>query len=161
MLRAFLLLFDWIFESARIPLARQLSPYIHEFPAAYAKMVIDPDYRPTLTDFITGYLDHNPTRNRPLDLLPLLAHIDHARVFAYPIERDLVKPRPTFHYRLPNSEVDDPAWTIARDWNTWVEVERLAGDPERARKMADEYQRVHAAELFPRSSWIKRTREWL
>ena len=38
----------------------------------------------------------------------------------------LVKPRPAFHYRLPNCMVDEPHWTVAREWNTWVAVERLA-----------------------------------
>ena len=159
-LRAFLLLFDWIYEAAEIPIARQLSPYITDFPAAYVTKVLDANYAPDLGTFITDYLDHNPTRNRPLDLLPLLSHLDHDKVFGYPIERDLVKSRPTFHYRLPNSEVDDPAWTIARDWNNWVAVERLAEDPQRSREMAVDRARIYG-EMFPRAKWVKRTREWL
>jgi len=27
--------------------------------------------------------------------------------------------------------VDEPDWTLAREWNTWVEVERLAADADR------------------------------
>ena len=160
-LRAFFLIFDWLYEASNIPLVRRLSPYINDFPAAYVKMVLNPDYAPDLAQFVTDYLEHNPTRNRPLDLLPLLSHIDHAKVFSYPIEKDLVKSRPTFHYRLPNSEVNDPAWTIARDWNSWVAVERLAHDPARVREMCEDYARVHADLMFTRAKWITRTREWL
>ena len=29
-----------------------------------------------------------------------------------PIEGQKVKPRPTFHYRLPNSMIDEPEWVI-------------------------------------------------
>lgn len=40
----------------------------------------------------------------------------------------LVKARPAYHYRLPNCLIDEPDWRLAREWNTWVAVERLAAD---------------------------------
>jgi hypothetical protein len=84
---------------------------------------------------IDDYLDASPSRNRELDMLPLFAHLDHDRVRArLPYEK--ISARPTFHYRLPDSRVDDPAWTIAADWNRWVEVERLACDPARLVRLA-------------------------
>jgi hypothetical protein len=54
-------------------------------------------------------------------------------------DKHLVKPRPAFHYRLPNCLIDEPDWTLAREWNTWVTVEQLASDPERIRTMSREY----------------------
>src|SRR3546814_9457337 len=50
---------------------------------------------------------------------------------ALPIWRltdELIKARPTFHYRLPNARLADPQWSIVREWNLWVRVERLAHD---------------------------------
>jgi hypothetical protein len=74
------------------------------------------------------YLERNPTRNRPLDWLPLFAHLNKDLVFEYPVEKDLIKPRPTLHYRLPSSLIDDPSWSIATEWNKWVIIDDLAAN---------------------------------
>lgn len=161
-LRAFFLLFDWLFVEAEIPLSRKLTPFIHRFPAEYVQLVLNPNYQPDLDELMTDYLTYNPTRNRPLDMLPLFADINPHKVFSYAVERDLVKSRPTFHYRLPNSQVDDPTWTVADDWNKWVEIERLADDPGRIREMSEDYLHVHEdTVVFTRSKWVEKTRDWL
>ncbi|MGE0529257.1 MAG: amidoligase family protein [Bdellovibrionales bacterium] len=161
-IRAFFLLYDWLYEESEIPLARKLAPFIHEFPSDYVDLVLNPGYNPDLNRLITDYLSHNPTRNRPLDLLPLFAFLDKDKVFSYPVEAELVKPRPTFHYRLPNSMVDDPNWTMSSEWNRWVEVEKLAAEPKRIQEISQDYMQLHEQRrLFSRSKWAERTREWL
>jgi hypothetical protein len=35
--------------------------------------------------------------------------------------------------------VDEPQWTLAAEWNRWVEVERLASDPQRLATMSRDY----------------------
>jgi hypothetical protein len=142
-LRAFLLLYPKLKRHGEVDVARRLSPYINPFPEAYARLVLSDGY--PARDFgrlIDDYLEHNPTRNRPLDLLPVLAHLDRERVTTRLARQDLrlVKPRPAFHYRLPNCQVDEPDWTVAREWNSWVEVERLANDPERIGQLVRENQ---------------------
>lgn len=129
MLRAFLLKYDWLLARADVDLARRISPYIQAYPENYVAHVMDPDYAPDLNQLIDDFLAYTPTRNRPLDLLPLFAHIDKDRVMAAPVERELIKPRPAFHYRLPNCLIDEPDWNLAAAWNDWIEVERLAADP--------------------------------
>ena len=138
-LRAFLLLYPWLRRRTEVDIARRISPYINPFPPAYARLVLDPDYPATVERLVDDYLAHNPTRNRPLDLAPVLAHLDADRVARRVQERHLVKPRPAFHYRLPNCMVDEAYWTIAREWNTWVAVEELANDPARLAEMSREY----------------------
>lgn len=161
-MRAFFLLYDWLFEESEIPVARRLAPFIHEFPDDYIRLVLETSYAPSRKELIKDYLEHNPTRNRPLDMLPLFAHLDKTLVFSYPIEKDLVKPRPTFHYRLPNSEVDDPYWEIAADWNKWVEIERLAFDENRLIKMTEDFFETRDnSMLFVHSKWAEKTRRWL
>ncbi|MBX3020893.1 MAG: amidoligase family protein [Bdellovibrionales bacterium] len=161
-LRAFFLLYDWLFVESDVTLTRRVAPYIHRFPNEYVDMVLNPSYRPDLDELMTDYLTMNPTRNRPLDMLPLFAHINPHKVFSYAVERDLVKSRPTFHYRLPNSQVDDPEWSVAADWNKWVEIERLACDPLRMREMSHDYIHVHEDTLlFTRNKWVEKTRDWL
>lgn len=138
-LRAFLLLYPWLKQRVNVDLARSLSPYINPFPDEYACLVLRLDYAPDAGRFIDDYLAHNPTRNRPLDMLPIMCHLDQERVMQRVRGKHLVKPRPAFHYRLPNCLIDEPAWTLAREWNTWVAVERLAHDPDRIARMTRDY----------------------
>jgi hypothetical protein len=160
--RAFFLLFDWLYEESEIPLSRKIAPFIHDFPTEYVDLVLAVDYRPSLNQFMHDYLEYSPTRNRPLDLLPLFAFLDRETVFSYPVEQDMVKARPTFHYRLPNSQMDDPDWTIASDWNKWVEIEKLAEDPHRIRRMSQDYfQTREESFVFSRAKWIEKTRSWI
>lgn len=129
-LRAFLCLYDWLFARADINVTRRLTSYIDPFPVDYVRLVTAPDYAPDLAGLIDDYLLHNPTRNRALDLLPLFAHLDPARVAGVTAD-PLIKPRPAFHYRLPDCEIDRPGWGIAAAWNDWLQVESLAADPPR------------------------------
>ena len=161
-LRAFLLLNPWIRSESDIDLARRIAPFIKEFPPAYRQLVLGADYGPGLQQLIDDYLAHNPTRNRPLDLLPLLAHIDEARVRAHAAEPQLLKPRPAFHYRLPNCLIDDPEWRIAHEWRYWVEIERIAGDEARLAAMCAEALRYDESPLpFAGGGWTERVRDWV
>lgn len=138
-LRAFLLLYEWLFRKADVDTLRWLMPFINSFPREYARRVVDPDYAPDVGRFADDYVAHNPTRNRPLDLLPLLAFND-PRLLARPeLAGQKVSPRPTYHYRLPNSLIDEPNWSVAKEWGRWVLVERLAADPDLAARFAREY----------------------
>ncbi|MCC5806442.1 MAG: amidoligase family protein [Opitutales bacterium] len=137
-LRAFLILYDWLKEKLEVDLSRRLTPFIDPFPRAYARLVLAPDYAPDLDTLIRDYLRHNPTRNRPLDMLPLFAHLREDVVFEG-FEPKLVSPRPAYHYRLPNCSLNDPAWTLASEWNRWVVVERVAADKERMAHLAESW----------------------
>ncbi|WP_043739077.1 amidoligase family protein [Thioalkalivibrio nitratireducens] len=159
--RAFVLLYEALVKVGEIDLARRLSPYIRPFPGGYVRHVLQSGYAPDITRLIDDYLEHNPTRNRPLDLLPLFAEIDRDRVMAAPVERSLVKPRPALHYRLPNCEIDDPNWTLARPFNGWAEVEHLAADRDRLEAAAAEYLRRPGQALGQfTDDWVRRIRDW-
>jgi hypothetical protein len=138
-LRAFLLLYDWLFRKSDVDLTRRLLPFINPFPEEYARLVIDPDYAPDMARLADDYLRWNPTRNRPLDLLPLLAYCDPGLTDRPELAGQKVKPRPTFHYRLPNSLIDAPRWSIATEWARWVLVERLAVGPELVARLSRAY----------------------
>lgn len=160
--KSFVLLYDALVKVGHIDLSRQLSPYIRPFPGSYVRHVLQPGYEPSITELIDDYLEHNPTRNRPLDLLPLFTEIDHDRVMAAPVERELVKARPAFHYRLPNSEIDDPDWTLARAFNGWAEVEHLAASPDRLQVASEAYlHRPSQALAALTDEWAGRIRDWL
>ena len=148
-LRAFVLLYPWLKRRTEVDLARRVTPYINPFPPAYARLILSPDYPATADRLIDDYLAHNPTRNRPLDMVPVLAFLDPERVNRRVQERHLVKPRPAFHYRLPNCMVDEPQWSIAAEWNTWVAVERLAADVGSVAEMSREYLLAERQSMRP------------
>ncbi len=129
-LQAFLCLYEWLLARADIDLLRRVSPYVDSFPRAYVLKVLQDRYAPNLAGLIDDYLFDNPTRNRALDMLPLFAHLDADRV-RRTTDDPLIKPRPTFHYRLPDCDIHVPGWGLHAAWNDWVEVERLAADPQR------------------------------
>lgn len=137
-LKAFVLLNAWLRRQVAPDPTRGLLGFAEPFPDSYVRTILAPDYRPDLARFIDDYLAANPTRNRDLDILPLLAFLDGRRVRdTLPAEK--IRPRPTFHYRLPDARVSDPGWSIAPDWNRWVAVERLAADRERLDRLAAAY----------------------
>ncbi|HET98434.1 MAG TPA: amidoligase enzyme [Desulfurivibrio alkaliphilus] len=160
-LQAFVLLNEALVKAGNIDLTRQLSPYIRPFPGNYGRLILQPDYQPAMTRLIDDYLEYNPTRNRPLDMLPLFAEIDRERVWAAPVEHELIKPRPALHYRLPNCEIDDPTWSLAQPFNGWAEVEHLAANPEQLQAAAGEYlQRPSQALGQFTDEWVERIRGW-
>lgn len=160
-LRAFLVLHEWLEETGNIDISRRLTPYINPFPKSYAAQVTAASYSPSREQLMDDYYDANPTRNRPLDLLPLFAWLDDERASAHP-EQQLVKARPAYHYRMPNCRVEEPQWRIAKEWNRWVVVEELAADEARLEQICEAYQE-HVAEPFSflATPWRERVREWL
>lgn len=141
-LQSFLGLFEWLQGRSQVDLSRRVTPYIDPFGKDYMKLVLDPDYQPSMDQLIDDYLEHNPTRNRALDMLPLFAHIDEDRVRAV-VDDDRVKARPTFHYRLPNCQIDEPDWGLIRPWRDWLQIEALAHDRESLRVMCTAWQKHH------------------
>lgn len=154
-LRAYFCLYDWIAAREKIDVTRKLTPYIDHFDKAYVRKVIDWDYRPSQQQLIDDYLQHNPTRNRNFDMLPLFAHLDEARVRAL-VDDDRINPRPTFHYRLPNCDIDNPDWNLDRPWRLWLEVEKLSNDESRLQNFCAAYCKVLDSLIPPigEKSWL-------
>lgn len=151
-IRAFLLSYDELIEAERVDLSRRITPYVQPFPEEYVAHVLQADYAPDRDELIDDYLRLTPTRNRPLDLLPLFAHLDEGKIMNAPVEAHLVKPRPAFHYRLPNCLIDDPDWSLATVWNRWIGVERLADDRDRLERLRE--RRLSSSS--PLRRWLSR-----
>lgn len=133
-LRAFLVMYEWLDEKHRIDTSRKLTPYIDPIPDEYALLILQEGYDPDVPTLIDGYLKHNPTRNRPLDMLPLFTFMDKERVLSV-VDDGLTSSRPTFHYRLPNCEISNSDWSIAQEWNHWAVVERVAYNKEKLNEL--------------------------
>lgn len=159
-IQAFLLLSTWIIESANIDITRRfLTKYIDPFPAPYVELVLNESYTPAINSLIDDYLEHNPTRNRALDCLPIFCHIDQARVLAAlsEEERKLVSGRPAFHYRLPDCKLNVPGWSPHQPWNQWVYIEKLASDDALLGELIAEWRCSNDTfTIAPKTSWAMR-----
>jgi hypothetical protein len=157
LLRAYVLMSDWLRQQIQVDFTRRISTFVEPFPAAYVRAILARGYVPTVGELIDDYIAANPTRNRELDLLPLFKHLDESRVREQLDDR-LIHARPTYHYRLPDCRLSDPDWGVVVEWNRWVEVERLAADEERLQSLAarflqqPEAQQEHWPAIVARSA---------
>jgi hypothetical protein len=151
-IQAFLLLEKRLRDEIDVDPSRRIAPFIDNFPDSYRELVLDPDYAPDMDSLVADYLEHNPTRNRPLDMTCLFAHLDPDTVLKKVEEPHLVKPRPTYHYRLPDCRIDDPDWSMALEWNRWAMVERLAADSEELARQCRDYAQRPKSPL----DWLRR-----
>jgi hypothetical protein len=142
-IQAFLLLYTWIIDSSEIDITRRfLTKYIDPFPQDYMELALDNSYTPDRAALIEDYLTHNPTRNRALDMLPILFELNPDCVLAgiSEDERKLVKRRPA-----------------AAAWNRWVYVETLAADTGLLQELIEAWRDSSASfSIAPRSSWAIR-----
>ena len=153
-LQAFSCLFEWLKARDEMDLTRRLTSFADPYPKDYELLVLDDDYRPDEPQLIDDYLQHNPTRNRALDMLPLFAHLDEDRVKSA-LDDPRIKSRPTFHYRLPNCRLGDDGWSLLDPWRGWLEVERLAAAPEALSELASARRRhLEAFTIGATDEWI-------
>lgn len=157
-LKAELLLSDWMREIMAIDLTRRLTAFVDPFPEAYVLKVVAADYWPDLAGLIDDYLAFNATRDRELDMLPLFAWFDEATV-ARATSGVKVGKRPTFHYRLPNANLGVAGWSLGLEWNRWCVIERLADDRDKLNAMGSAYIE-NRRRLIP-ERWGLRASEWL
>ena len=158
--RAFILLYDWLLLHMRMDRIRRLTAFAQPYPEEYARLVLDSDYAPDMGTLIDDYIAYNPSRDRALDLLPIFLHAEPERVRAR-LPSPLIKPRPAFHFRMPNSRVDEPDWSISQEWGYWVEIERLAANPRVLKRMAARYLGTGQSPLHLISArWRLETERW-
>lgn len=159
-LQAFCLLQWWLVDTLDVDATRKLSPYIDLYPEAYVERVLA-EGAPDMDEIFDAYLEHNATRNRALDLLPLLAEVDEERV-RDAIDDARIKARPTFHFRMPNCQIERADWSLADAWNTWCVVEKLAARAAAREALALEFRDARRFLLgVKRSDWVARVDQWL
>ena len=159
-LQAFAILQWWLVDAHEVNATRRISPYIDLYPQAYLRQVLSKS-ESTMGQIFDDYLEHNASRNRALDLLPMLAEIDSDRV-REAVDDPKIKARPAFHYRLPNCHIERPDWSLTGAWNTWCVVERLADREDDLGALADEFLAADRPVLgVGRSDWVGFVDRWL
>ncbi|MGM0953532.1 MAG: amidoligase family protein [Pseudomonadota bacterium] len=160
-LRAFAALYDWLRTRHQIDLSRKFTTYIEPWSSRYVQILMADDYAPDLPTLMADYLQHNPTRNRALDLLPLFAHLDSSLLETY-VRDPRIKSRPTLHYRLPDCDIDNPLWHFSSVWNDWVVVDDLANNPEDLEALRRYYHETRKLSFHNLThSWRESSAQWL
>lgn len=159
-LAAFSLLQWWLVEAHQVNASRRISQYVRLYSQDYVKKLLS---RPEaqLNELLEDYLAHNASRNRALDMLPMLAEIDEKQVKRV-IDDPKIKPRPAFHYRMPNCHIEQKDWSLADSWNVWWVVEQLANRPHDLENLTTAF---FAADRpftgVSRNGWIEFIEQWL
>jgi hypothetical protein len=153
--RAFLILYPWLLQDGEIDRTRRMSPFIDPFPQEYLELLFDADYAPEGPEMVRDYHQYNPDRNRPLDLYPLLAELWPKVVESFEGIGKL-RPRPTYHYRLPNSDIDRADWSLIEEWNRWVKIEKLAHQPALIKDLMQTYLKQKSDTLINfEQDWVQ------
>ena len=114
-----------------------------------------------MDEIFADYLEHNATRNRALDLLPMMAEIDEDRV-RRAVDDPKIKARPAFHYRLPNCHIEREDWSLSQPWNVWWVVEELAQRPDDLRDLGAKFLEAERPVLdVSRADWVAFLDQWL
>ncbi|MBM9593495.1 amidoligase family protein [Roseitranquillus sediminis] len=140
-LTAFALIEDWLRLADPMNASRRLMPFTDAYPRRFVRELLALPPGAEMDALVALYLRLTPSRNRALDMLPLFRHLRPAQVASAAHNLAAVAPRPAWHYRLPDSRVDEADWTIAYEWNRWVMVERVAARPDLLAHLADEWAR--------------------
>nr|WP_305907330.1 amidoligase family protein [Methylomarinum sp. Ch1-1]MDP4520072.1 amidoligase family protein [Methylomarinum sp. Ch1-1] len=159
-LRAFAVLQWWLVDAHDVDVTRKMSPYIDLYPEAYLKKLLSAP-QPTMEQLFADYLEHNASRNRALDLLPLLAHIDRDAVLRV-VDDPKIQARPTFHYRLPNCHIERADWSLSASWNTWWVVEQLASRSDDLNELSQDFLQAERPVIgVNRKEWVEYIGRWL
>ncbi|MBV0913688.1 amidoligase family protein [Anianabacter salinae] len=162
-LRAFALLEDWLREAEPIDASRRVLPFVDPYPRRLVDALAEEaaaDW--TLDRMIAAYLGLAPSRNHALDLLPVLRHLDEDRVVAaLGSDAQSVSGRPAFHYRLPDSRIDEEGWSLAPTWNRWCLIERVAADHGFVADLAAAFCAHRASLTTLRGDWARQSGEML
>lgn len=129
-LQAFGLAQDWLLNKNRVDPVRRITPYINSYPASYLELIFQYPQDISRKRMIDDYMEHNATRNRALDMLPLWKHLEEDLFQDYELNDTLTQARPTFHYRLPNCEIEKKGWYLSESWNIWCVVEYIAANED-------------------------------
>lgn len=154
-LRAYVIAQDWLVRRHRVDLTRRFTPYIDLYPVGYRKRVLAYGDDTDLEELLDDYLEYNDTRNRALDMLPLFKYLAEEKVVEA-ISDARVNARPTFHYRLPNCEIERGDWQLSESWNLWCVVEALANDASQLDELTHQCRRFESHLInLTRAPWHK------
>lgn len=151
---AYALLEPWLRDREQVDTTRRMMPFIGAWPQGLISDLANNDYN-SLADLMRMAAAHIQSRNLSLDLLPLFKHAE-PDLFAecYDID-DKTAARPTFHFRLPDSRIDEADWSLRQPWQLWRQVELVAANDTLLAALRDAWKTHDAAWFERKSVWVK------
>jgi hypothetical protein len=153
-LLAYALIEDWMRSANPIDESRRLLPFTDPYPTEFVRDLIALGVDAPVSAVMETYLQHNPTRNRGLDMLPIFAELALDRVGQ--VVSGKLSARPTFHFRLPDCLIDDADWSLADEWRRWLMVEQVAQDAALLERLGRAWEEDHGVLTLSRQSWARR-----
>ncbi|WP_158970414.1 amidoligase family protein [Chachezhania sediminis] len=126
---AFALLEPWLRARDPMDFSRRILPFASTFPDGFVDEMAHAGPEMDMDTFVGIVGRHIASRNHGLDLLPAIAAVRPDEFQHYYPGNTTVKPRPAFHYRMPDSRLGTPGWSLAYEWRRWVLIERVARAP--------------------------------
>lgn len=149
---AYALVEDVLRRKMEIDVSRRLLPFVDPYPSGLATDLAA--NRPIdWQAFAHLYLSHTTSRNHGLDMLPVLAWAAEDDVANRLDAVTKISRRPAYHFRLPESRIDEPAWNISDDWNRWMIVEGIASDATVMHRLREARLDWAQAPILYRPSW--------
>ncbi|MBE3638415.1 amidoligase family protein [Mangrovicoccus algicola] len=146
----------WLRQREPMSMARRALPFTAPWPEALRAELLSFDAGSTSMDrLIDAYLDHAPSRNFGLDVLPLLREIDAPRILAR-LGDEAPGARPTWHFRLPSCRIDEEGWTVTGEWEKWLTVEALAAMPRLLERTGRDWMMNFRGRPFSENAWVER-----
>lgn len=158
-LLAYALIEDWLRAANPIDQTRRVLPFTAPYPWRLVRRLITLGCTADLRHVIDAYAQEAPSRNHGLDMLPVFAWLDPSRIG--PVLTETTSARPAFHFRLPDCRIDEPGWTLDREWRRWHTVERIAGDKDALAALAHGWEADHAGVSLSRTAWAENCGEIL
>ena len=153
-LLAYALIEDWLRTANPIDQMRRVLPFAAPYPRRLVRRLIALGRGARLGHVMDAYVQEAPSRNFGLDMLPVFAWIDAARIES--VLTSATSARPTFHFRLPDCRIDEPGWSLDREGRRWGTVERVAANADALAELSQGWDAAHAGVPLPRAFWAER-----
>jgi hypothetical protein len=155
---AYALLEPLLRERIGLDLSRRALPFVEPYPDTLVEAVTAeaPGSMAALAEL---YLAHTTSRNHGLDLLPLLAEAAPDIVRKAVPSDTKISARPAYHFRLPESRIDEEGWNLDAAWRLWVYLEEVAADTALLDALRQARRQWSAEPRLTRGRWSDRLKE--
>jgi hypothetical protein len=151
---AYALLEPWLRMKEQVDTTRRMMPFVGAWPRALISDLVNERYE-NLADVMHIAARHINSRNQSLDLLPLFKHAEPELFESLFDIHDKTSARPTFHFRLPDSRIDEPDWSLLQPWQLWRQVELVAAHADLLDALCDAWKTHDSAWLELKSAWVE------
>lgn len=151
---AYAMLEPWLRAKEQVDATRRMMPFVGAWPNGFISALANTRFD-TLADLMRIAARHIKSRNQSLDLLPLFKHAEpdlFAEIFNID---DKTSARPTFHFRLPDSRIDEADWSLRQPWQLWRQVELVAANDDLLAALKSAWQTHDSAWFERKSVWVR------